>query len=218
VPLNTVEGSLLPTANVVRTVGWQMVADRSDWAVEGRPMTEEEWVQATDVVLRNVMCALDPRRQRLLAVAVCRAMGDCVDYPIVRDALNKVDAYADTGSTKAALRRARQAVQALRESLARGSPVGPSNSLALFVVQIAASENAVFGTLEEACRALAVAEGISEKTTRRRLYAPYRDIVGGLSRPVEFSPEWRTTTAVQLAKGMYESRDFSAMPILADAL
>ena len=30
--------------------------------------------------------------------------------------------------------------------------------------------------------------------------------------------DWRTDTALLLAKQMYESRDFSAMPILADAL
>ncbi|WP_239465862.1 hypothetical protein [Gemmata sp. SH-PL17] len=33
-----------------------------------------------------------------------------------------------------------------------------------------------------------------------------------------FSPNWHTDTAVTLASQMYESRDFSAMPILADAL
>jgi hypothetical protein len=37
-------------------------------------------------------------------------------------------------------------------------------------------------------------------------------------RPVAFDPEWRTSTAVALAGQMYEARDFSAMPILADAL
>jgi hypothetical protein len=37
-------------------------------------------------------------------------------------------------------------------------------------------------------------------------------------RPVAFDPVWRTDTAVSLAKRMYESRDFSPMPILADAL
>ncbi len=45
-----------------------------------------------------------------------------------------------------------------------------------------------------------------------------RDIFGNPFRPVAFSPEWRSDTAVSLAKHMYESRDFSAMPILADAL
>lgn len=44
------------------------------------------------------------------------------------------------------------------------------------------------------------------------------DIFGNPFRPVTFAPEWRTDTAVSLARGMYESRDFSAMPILADAL
>ena len=36
--------------------------------------------------------------------------------------------------------------------------------------------------------------------------------------PRDLDPAWRTTTAVQLAQGMYDSRDFAAMPILADAL
>ncbi|MBN9120423.1 MAG: hypothetical protein J0I06_14915 [Planctomycetes bacterium] len=45
-----------------------------------------------------------------------------------------------------------------------------------------------------------------------------RDIFGNPFHPVTFSPEWRTDTAVSLARQMYESRDFSAMPILADAL
>jgi hypothetical protein len=45
-----------------------------------------------------------------------------------------------------------------------------------------------------------------------------RDIVGNPFRPVTFSPRWRTSTAVAIARGMYESRDFGAMPILADAL
>jgi hypothetical protein len=45
-----------------------------------------------------------------------------------------------------------------------------------------------------------------------------RDIFGNPFRPVTFDPDWRTSTAVALAQQMYDSRDFSAMPILADAL
>jgi hypothetical protein len=37
-------------------------------------------------------------------------------------------------------------------------------------------------------------------------------------RPVAFDPSWRTSTTVGLARTMYESRDFGAMPVLADAL
>jgi hypothetical protein len=45
-----------------------------------------------------------------------------------------------------------------------------------------------------------------------------RDVFGNPFRPVAFDRAWRTETAVLIARGMYESRDFSAMPILADAL
>ena len=45
-----------------------------------------------------------------------------------------------------------------------------------------------------------------------------RDIIGNPYHLITFSPSWRTDTAVTLARTMYESRDFSAMPILADAL
>ncbi|MFO0806291.1 MAG: hypothetical protein U0791_24570 [Gemmataceae bacterium] len=44
------------------------------------------------------------------------------------------------------------------------------------------------------------------------------DIFGNPFRPISFSPEWRTTTTVAIAQGMYESRDFGPMPLLADAL
>ena len=46
----------------------------------------------------------------------------------------------------------------------------------------------------------------------------FQDIFGNPFRPVAFAPAWRTDTAVSLARGMYEARDFGAMPILADAL
>ena len=45
-----------------------------------------------------------------------------------------------------------------------------------------------------------------------------RDTFGNPFRPVTFSPAWRTDTAVSRARGMYEARDFGAVPILADAL
>jgi hypothetical protein len=45
-----------------------------------------------------------------------------------------------------------------------------------------------------------------------------RDIFGNPFRPVSFSPSWHTDTALSLARTMYDSRDFSALPILADAL
>ena len=52
----------------------------------------------------------------------------------------------------------------------------------------------------------------------RNQVALARDIFGNPFRPVAFEPDWRTSTAVAIAKQMYDARDFGAMPILADAL
>ena len=46
----------------------------------------------------------------------------------------------------------------------------------------------------------------------------FRDIFGNPFRKVKVSKQWRTDTAIAIARQMYDSRDFSAMPILADAL
>ncbi len=55
-------------------------------------------------------------------------------------------------------------------------------------------------------------------TLQKEFVCLLRETVGNPFRPVTFSPSWRTDTAMSLARTMYDSRDFSAMPILADAL
>ncbi len=75
--------------------------------------------------------------------------------------------------------------------------------------------------------ALAVSENISQVPAEAKSAASIehaaqagllRDIFGNPFRPVPFESAWLTSTVVAIAQGMYESRDFSAMPILADAL
>jgi hypothetical protein len=45
-----------------------------------------------------------------------------------------------------------------------------------------------------------------------------RDIIGNPFRPIQLATECRTDTVLALARHMYESHNFSPMPILADAL
>jgi hypothetical protein len=55
----------------------------------------------------------------------------------------------------------------------------------------------------------------------RRLAAILREVVGNPFRPVTLDPAWMTWHGgllVSMAQGMYDSRDFSDMPVLADAL
>ncbi len=46
----------------------------------------------------------------------------------------------------------------------------------------------------------------------------FRDIFGNPFRPVAFNPAWRSEAAVALARAAYEARNFTLLPILADAL
>ncbi|QJW96785.1 hypothetical protein [Frigoriglobus tundricola] len=97
-------------------------------------------------------------------------------------------------------------------------------------IYILMANETINGTIFELriCRDLA-----AKSATRRRDGAAYdaaakaelpeqaaiiRDIFGNPFRPLGFAPSWRTDTAVALARQIYDTRDFSAMPILADAL
>ncbi|MDY3560035.1 hypothetical protein R5W23_001258 [Gemmata sp. JC673] len=67
--------------------------------------------------------------------------------------------------------------------------------------------------------AIHAASACGNGTSERRLQAQLvRDIFGNPFRTVTADPSWRASTVVALASHMYDSRDFSAMPILADAL
>jgi hypothetical protein len=45
-----------------------------------------------------------------------------------------------------------------------------------------------------------------------------RDLVGNPFRPARFLGAWRTSSAVGIARAMYEHRDFVALPVLAESL
>ncbi len=53
---------------------------------------------------------------------------------------------------------------------------------------------------------------------RTAQYALLREVIGYPERTAPFQLAWCTSTVLSVAQAMYESRDFGAMPILADAL
>ncbi|MDY3552751.1 hypothetical protein R5W24_001840 [Gemmata sp. JC717] len=57
-----------------------------------------------------------------------------------------------------------------------------------------------------------------EPEVARAAFQALRDDIAGPPTLTAFAPRWRTGTVTALAAQMYASRDFSAMPILADAL
>jgi hypothetical protein len=206
-------------------------------------MTEADWLTSTDFAALAQFAAerLSPRRQRLLAVAFCRAVPHLLDPELI-DALATVERYADgrrdVADMDRACQRCREIAMEAYESYARqidvGGAGGPENVRReiAWAVACAASPQitpADVGTrtAQAAVQARTGAELLNpvpsadftaanaEQALRMR--AVVWEVAGNPFRPVDFTP-WRTDTAVSLAKQMYESREFGAMPILADAL
>ena len=186
-------------------------------------MTERQWLNAKSTVEMHPRCRRDRKRdlrkERLFACACCRRLWDRLSDVRSRAVVEAAENYADGLIDKAALARARvEAVRATRfaPAPAPGSSYSPEAAVECL------------GNLEPydvffACTGRVVMAAASYRVNTRRAEEAVqakllRDIFGNPFRPVAFSPDWRTDTAVSLARQMYESREFSAMPILADAL
>jgi hypothetical protein len=192
-------------------------------------MTEEEWLACEDpsskvYALHGIGRERGYRRKFLFFICACFRRGRGL-HPEALRAVTVLEKHADGGADFAE-------VVALREKHDR--PDSPAR--ALFTDGIGADSftwrepfwqyHAAWQTASAlASAAIARKPGrppraavADREQSRIALHSLVRDIFGNPFRPVTFSPEWRTNTAVSLARQMYDSRDFSAMPILADAL
>lgn len=189
-------------------------------------MTETVWLTSRDPddLLDYHRMKGEKRRLRLLAGACVRRMHTVLPAfadPAFERLIEVVEGFADGTRDRtefvAARKPFRQAVRALgpklREPEASAASVfdcltqdameGMTAAIAnaLFVIRKASPDGRAIGKVERAAQADLI-----------------RDIFGNPFRPVAFAPGWRTDTVVSLARGMFESREFAAMPILADAL
>ena len=157
---------------------------------------------AQEVRLAVMKLRVSARKVRLHSVACCRSVAKHIRHADCRALIDLLERRADDGSLA-------DAVSALRRKVKRwAESTGP------FVQSIDwYARFAVWASAEPQPRA--PVPGFSYRYTFRDILA---EILGPRDGVVPFSPDWRTDTAVALAQGMYESRDFSAMPILADAL
>jgi hypothetical protein len=208
-------------------------------------MTEAEWLSSDDVdeMLRHLGAHLSagpaPRKLRLLCVACCRRLDDLLSHCDARRAVEVAERLADGTCAPDERKTARRAAQAAAELASRSNledSLTFSDSAAYAVKEALQKGVPVFSVCfaaREARRKNAGARAYLAKLPRdiadvNRAEAAraeceaqcrlLRDIFGNPFRPVEFSPSWRTDTVLSLAHQMYESRDFGAMPILADAI
>jgi hypothetical protein len=154
------------------------------------------------------------RKFRLYAVACVRRVlgllsGDKCQRP-VQVAERYADGLADAEELSAACEQARKAC--------RGDSAAGNAKRAVVSVADAGTDFAAacwtqhFGGLAAGRSKLSVAD---EQAAQASLI---RCIFGNPFRPVPLSPTWRTPDIVALAWQAYESRDFVALPILADFL
>src|SRR5262249_5034948 len=153
------------------------------------------------------------RKLRLLMCAWCRTNAHL--FPDERSvaAIEAAERYVDGAITEVELDRAREgAREAIRRWKAEDIPKTARHA-GVAASALDVMDDGYWRYWSEGLRRYG--EHVQPDPLYCRLH---RDIFGNPFRLVAFSPDWRTSTAVAIARGMYESRDFSAMPILADAL
>lgn len=180
-------------------------------------MTESEWLACTDPepMLGLLRGKASDRKLRLFSVACCRRLGPSA-HPAWAAAIEAAEKYADGLGTKAALKRARQGVRVVRHGTPANQPECASEWVALWLSEVAASENAFVGVSPEIRRL----SGLGLLRVENRPYEAdlLRDIFGNPFLPITIDAAWLTPVVVSLAQIIYDERAFDRMPELADAL
>jgi hypothetical protein len=190
-------------------------------------MTEAEWLASAGPkrLVEFMDRKASDRQFRLFASACCRFAWDAIPDNRSREAIVVAEQLAETGGVLSHI----------------GNPIGMASFDAVNEapsgepVQKGAAAANILLTSQEWGSGERYPKGSSGVTAALLMYvewaidtynpddlrkqaALFRCVVGNPFRPVAFAAEWQTGTVAALAKGMYESRDFATMPILADAL
>ena len=191
-------------------------------------MTEAEWLACADPrpMLEFLRGTASDRKRRLFAVACCRRISPEGEQEESRRAVEVAERFADGLATNAERRASVKSMEQLADpgpayyglrQDAFFAAAKCSHHMAMLRVKVMGIPHSrdVPGLRAPSSNPDWWREYGAERAAQTALI---NDIFGNPFRPVAFSPDWRTDTALSLARQMYESRDFSAMPILADAL
>jgi hypothetical protein len=184
-------------------------------------MTEQEWLAAEhpNPLLESSFCA-STRALRLFACACARRVLPFLTDTRFADALRATEESADVTPMWTFLRRT--AAEAQGDLTGRPSTECEQRAAAAIYWACEQDSRQYFRAGEQSRLALGADAGPARHfalaVEEQRQAAIVRDIFGNPFRPSTFPPTWRTDTVVSLAHTMYNAREFSAMPILADAL
>ncbi len=179
-------------------------------------MTDAEWYEHDPPWMLLKVAASRARKARLFMAGSVRTTGAAPMSPQLVRSIELAEEYADGRGTKSALTKA-------RASLRGTKPVYPHGWRGTdYLLWCALNPDWGSGLIRfEGAWMWAVdtdrllPEHVHQRDAQSGLML---DIFGNPFRPVPRDPSWLTSDVMMLARGMYESRDFAAMPILADAL
>ncbi len=167
-------------------------------------MTEAEWLARTnpDPMLQFLHGRACKRKLRLFACACVRRVWRHLTDERSRAAVETAEQYADGLATAKQLARAR------KEAAWAAAWSGRRDAAAAAVEP---------GWVEMATSRAYLAER-TDDVLRHPQCQILRDIFGNPFQFVRVQPGWQTARVVKLARRMYEARDFTRMPQLADYL
>jgi len=179
-------------------------------------MTEEEWLGAIEPYNLVTSAFLHkwthPRAPRLLACAACRLAWNRFTDTRSQDAIEVAEQYADGKVTLKALAAAHKAA---RTAYQEARPRTTDRWLCSTAADTARPRN-VISAMESVVMTIS---GSDQATLNDVVLSMIHDVFHRrMFRPITFLPEWRTSTVLALAQGIYDERAFDSMPILADAL
>ena len=185
-------------------------------------MTDSEWLAFQDDLgmLEVVRPHASERKMRLIAVACCRhlrlMLNDQVAAGAIDGVIVAVERFAEGLGTKASIKRGRQAVRMVRHGLPVVVGVASPTWNALWLTEIAASENAYGSVIPEINRLAGM--GLIGDQERPPTCDLIRCVIGHPSRPNPTNRPWCTSEVLSLARSIDDHRSFELMAMLAQAL
>lgn len=187
-------------------------------------VTEDEWYGDIDfdVYLETCMWLREEkknhRKLRLWSCACCRRLEALLPDMRSMNAINVAERVADGLADKNEIWEAKKNLRRwFRKSGENWGGAAEWAASAAHILLFNLEESAQTAPIR-ACKAMEESGATTKDAEYQMQFELLRDIFGNPFSPVSFQPEWRTTRVASLAKAMYDSRDFSAMLALADAL
>jgi hypothetical protein len=215
-----------------------------DWKWELEQFTEHDWLNSTDpdvtLELAFVTTEEPPSRRKLLpsnrklrlfGCACCRRIWHLLSPDWAKECVLLAEGYCDglvgEPELKAAFLKAPESLLRLggwdveRVAEAAGAAGETRPAWALVAARDVSAPDGGMPTAElpqQMRRSYCPDRHDRDSVERAAQAALLRDVYGNPFRLTSFDPLWRTHDVVAIAQLMYASRDFSSMPILADAL